>query len=85
MKSGSKADLDRTERTIYHCAEALRIAGILLQPYMPQKASQLLDIIGVSNSRRTFKDSAYGCDNEYGQLNASAAGPLGLFPPLPVE
>jgi methionyl-tRNA synthetase len=77
----------RIERTIYHSAEAIRISGILLQPYMPSKASQLLDMIGVDNSHRTFKYAQLGADETYG----TAKVPLGraawdtLFPPLPVE
>jgi methionyl-tRNA synthetase len=54
---------------------------------MPDKASQLLDMIGVDKSRREFKDTLLGTDKTYGD----AAAPLGkgawdsLFPPLSVE
>ena len=77
----------RVERTIYHSAEAIRIAGILLQPYMPGKAAQLLDMIGVDESRRGFKDAVLGADETYGE----GIVPVGitawdsLFPPLSVE
>ncbi|KAI9046532.1 hypothetical protein LZ554_009279 [Drepanopeziza brunnea f. sp. 'monogermtubi'] len=75
------------DSTVYHCAEAIRIVGILLQPYMPTKAAQLLDMIGVDVSRRTFSDASFGADDSYG----IAIIPPGrcawdsLFPPLPVE
>jgi methionyl-tRNA synthetase len=75
------------ERTIYNCAESIRIVGILLQPYMPIKASQLLDMLGVDESKRTFDHAKIGADGTYGQAKL----PLGstswdaLFPPLPVE
>jgi methionyl-tRNA synthetase len=74
-------------RTIYHSAEAIRITGILLQPYMPGKAAQLLDMIGVDESRRGFKDAVLGADETYGE----GIVPVGmtawdsLFPPLSVE
>lgn len=77
----------RVERTIYYAAESIRITGILLQPYMPGKASQLLDMIGVEKARRNFQDAQLGADEAYGEANA----PVGkgawdaLFPPLSVE
>jgi methionyl-tRNA synthetase len=61
--------------------------GILLQPYMPDKAAQLLEMIGVNESKRTFADAKLGGDFTYG----TAKLPLGkcawdsLFPPLSVE
>lgn len=77
----------RIERTVYHCAEGIRIAGILLQPYMPTKAAQLLDMLGVDEARRTFKDAHFGADFTYGESKVPLGkGPFeGLFPPLPVE
>lgn len=82
-----EAEQKRVERTIYHSAEAIRLVGILLQPYMPDKASQLLDMMGVDQTRRSFKDARLGADETYGAANA----PIGkgawdsLFPPLSVE
>ncbi|KAM0252796.1 hypothetical protein ACHAQJ_007584 [Trichoderma viride] len=51
---------------IFNCAEALRIAGILLQPIMPTKASELLDALGVRPDRRTIEFAAKGKDTDYG-------------------
>jgi len=85
--TGLEVDQKRVERSIYHCAEAIRIVGILLQPFMPDKASQLLDMIGVDPSRRTFADTYFGNDKSYG----TPIAPLGknawdaLFPPLSVD
>ena len=61
--------------------------GILLQPYMPIKASQLLDMLGVDESRRTFADAKLGADDTYGDAKAPVGRDAwdGLFPPLPVE
>ncbi|CZT47516.1 probable METHIONYL-TRNA SYNTHETASE, mitochondrial [Rhynchosporium secalis] len=73
--------------TIYHSAEAIRIVGILLQPYMPEKAAQLLDMIGVDKSRRTFDHAKLGADDTYGTAKIPVGRDAwdGLFPPLPVE
>lgn len=86
-RSGDALDAAKVQRTIYHCADAIRIVGILLQPYMPGKSKTLLDMLGVEDSRRTFDDARIGADSTYG----TAKAPLGndawdsLFPPLPVE
>lgn len=77
----------KIERTIFHCAEALRIVGILLQPYMPTKAAQLLDMLGVDESRRTFNDAQFEADYTYGESKVSPGKGAfdSLFPPLSVE
>ncbi|KAJ4141935.1 methionyl-tRNA synthetase [Fusarium falciforme] len=56
----------RLNWVIYRCAEALRIAGIMLQPVMPTKAGELLDGLGVKPERRTVEFAAKGADLEYG-------------------
>ncbi|KID91880.1 methionyl-tRNA synthetase [Metarhizium guizhouense ARSEF 977] len=74
---------------IYNCAEALRIAGILLQPIMPTKASLLLNELGVREDRRTLEFASKGKDPEYGteaQTGDSAARLKKwdtIFPPTP--
>lgn len=83
----SKDDTVAVEQIVFLAAESLRISGILLQPFIPEKASELLDRLGVSPDRRTFEDAVIYGDDSYG----SPAIPLGkgahnsLFPPLPVE
>ncbi|KAF9881085.1 hypothetical protein CkaCkLH20_01235 [Colletotrichum karsti] len=47
---------------IYVTSEAVRSAGILLQPIMPTKMGQLLDLIGVDADKRRFQDAAFGTD-----------------------
>jgi methionyl-tRNA synthetase len=73
-----------TQRTIFFAAEELRIVGILLQPFMPEKAAQLLDILGVSNDRRTLKYAQPFTDFDYGTPTVVVGkAPWGsLFPPL---
>ncbi|KAL9079778.1 MAG: hypothetical protein Q9157_001350 [Trypethelium eluteriae] len=51
--------------TVYLTAETLRKVGILLQPFMPNKAAQLLDTLGVDQERRTF-DWVEKVDDSYG-------------------
>jgi len=77
----------RIESIIFHCAEAVRIVGILLQPYMPTKAAQLLDMLGVDESRRTFDDARFEADYTYGvpKLPPGRDAFDSLFPPLSAE
>ncbi|KAG5951187.1 hypothetical protein E4U53_003598 [Claviceps sorghi] len=64
-KSGRNSRL-LLELVIYNCAEALRIAGILLQPIMPTKAGLLLDELGVARERRSVEFAVKGKDANYG-------------------
>lgn len=76
---------EEVDRIIYLAAEALRMTGILLQPYMPNKASTLLDQLGVHHDRRTLEYCKPGADLEYGtpmvELGVGQNGVL--FPLLP--
>lgn len=56
----------RLNWVIYRSAEALRIAGIFLQPVMPEKATQLLDGLGVKPERRTVEYARADADLDYG-------------------
>lgn len=88
-----KTRLTKPERMeiLFLCAESLRICGILLQPYMPGKMSELLDTLGVSPGRRKFADTAIGADLDYGTPPPEIKARLGkgiegsLFPPLTIE
>jgi len=86
-KVGTPASQARVLRTVYHSAEAVRIVGILLQPYMPGKAKTLLDMIGVEDSRRTFEDAQFGVDFTYGNARTALGKNAydALFPPLSME
>lgn len=51
------------ETTLNVCAlilEALRICGILLQPFMPSKAALLLDSLGIPAEQRALEHAAMG-------------------------
>ncbi len=58
-----------------------------MQPYIPMKAAQLLDILGVDKSKRTLDDARIGADYEYGVPKDAVGKDAwdGLFPPLPVD
>ncbi|KAK4996560.1 methionyl-tRNA synthetase [Elasticomyces elasticus] len=75
---------EHIDRIVFLCAESLRICGILLQPYMPDKAKLLLDMIGVDEGRRTWADARVGADATFGvpmvDLGAGSKGVL--FPVL---
>lgn len=92
-KLAHKRDLPETRIIrnwiIFNCAEALRIAGILLQPIMPSKAKHLLDEMKVHPDRRTIDWAKYGADTDYG-LTRNDLDALGrvqawetIFPPVP--
>ena len=89
--SGDPSDVARIQEVVYHSAEAVRVAGILLQPYMPEKSSMLLDKLGVAASRRRFEDAQFGADRDYGDSSAPVTNGRvdarwdTLFPPLAVE
>ncbi len=72
------------DRVIFICSESMRICGILLQPYMPSKMKQLLDMLGVADHARQYADTGIGSDKDYGTpkqpLETGAQGVL--FPPL---
>ncbi|KAF2759233.1 methionine-tRNA synthetase [Pseudovirgaria hyperparasitica] len=69
--------------TIFHAVESIRVLGILLQPFMPGKARQLLDMLGVSEEKRTLAHCEFGCDRTYGESPDIPEGEAGmLFPPL---
>ncbi|CAG8717871.1 20580_t:CDS:1, partial [Dentiscutata erythropus] len=56
-------DPDKQEilnRVLFFAVETARISGILLQPIMPTKMNELLDMIGVSNEERKWKHSRLG-------------------------
>ncbi|KAF5669511.1 METHIONYL-TRNA mitochondrial [Fusarium denticulatum] len=76
----------RLNWVIYQSAEALRIAGILLQPVMPEKATQLLDGLGVKPERRTIAYARADADLDYGTEAAIVSQKpdafSSMFPPV---
>lgn len=74
-------------RTIYVTAETLRNMGILLQAFIPKKAADMLDVLGVSTDKRSFEFLGIGKDPTYGEpmRDPGRSAHDGLFPPLPLE
>ncbi|KAJ5934802.1 hypothetical protein N7466_004349 [Penicillium verhagenii] len=69
---------------LFNVAESLRISGILLQPFMPAKSLELLELLGVDTSNPAklgFSAAIYGSDSEYGQYAKKGH----LFPALLAE
>ena len=65
-------------------AESLRIMAILLQPFVPQMAMQMLDALEVASEKRLLEYASYGMDNDYCKsLNGDKKAPI-LFPSLRV-
>ncbi|OAA54314.1 methionyl-tRNA synthetase [Niveomyces insectorum RCEF 264] len=77
----------RLDRVVYLAAEALRVVGILLQAIMPEKAAEVLNVLGVGHAHRTFAHAQLNADSAYGvPLRPPGKGKYeSLFPPLPVE
>ncbi|XP_014561553.1 hypothetical protein COCVIDRAFT_33539 [Bipolaris victoriae FI3] len=75
---------EEVDKIIYLASEALRITGILLQPYMPNKTNTLLDQLGVQPDRRTLEYCKPGADLDYGTPLVELGGMYKgvLFPPL---
>lgn len=40
--------------------ETLRVSGILLQPFIPSKAQQLLDLLGIDEGQRSVAFASLG-------------------------
>ncbi|KAI1452703.1 methionyl-tRNA synthetase [Annulohypoxylon moriforme] len=80
---------DKTElnQIVFYAAESLRVVGILLQPFIPEKSKKVLDVLGVSPDQRTFEFAKLHADGDYGTsfvpLVKGAQG--SIFPPIPVE
>lgn len=81
-KSASDPVDERLPRIIFLCAEALRLTGIFLQPFMPNKACELLDMLGVESEKRSLQYADVCADNSYGTPLKSMRKGVLLFPPL---
>ena len=65
----AKSDMEGANRVLYTAAEGLRIAAVMLAPVMPQKTTQVLNIVG-----------ADGTSPVWGQLKPGTV--LKAHPPL---
>jgi methionyl-tRNA synthetase len=63
--------------------EVLRIGGIMAQPFLPVKAKEMLDALGVAPWRRTMKYAEWKRDRKYGaQVRSNPVKPVQIFPRL---
>jgi methionyl-tRNA synthetase len=78
---------DLVNPTIYLASESLRLVGILLQPFIPDMAAHLLDIMGVAEDKRQLLDARPRSDVSYGEPIRCPGKDLwdSLAPPLPLE
>ncbi|GJN88419.1 hypothetical protein Rhopal_001385-T1 [Rhodotorula paludigena] len=60
----ASASPSSVHRALFFGSETLRLAGTLLQPFMPGKSAQLLDMLGVDPARRTWRDCEVGKGGE---------------------
>ena len=86
-KGIKEGDRDLAKQVMYVCAESIRIACILLQPFMPSSMAYALDCLGVEPKRRTFEYAKLNADRKYGNplpgilLSVDEV----VFPPLQTE
>lgn len=71
---------DKVDPVIYRTLEAIRLSAILLKPFIPDKAFEILNKLDVQPSRRSFKFCKLGLDKTYLQTQ-SKTNKL-LFPEL---
>lgn len=64
-------DTESLHQIIFLCAESLRVCGILLQPFMPSKMGQLLDMLGVADDVRMYHNTDFGSDMTFGEAKQS--------------
>src|ERR1700752_3825057 len=74
-KSESEADQARFRTVLYTTCEAVRIAALLVQPFMPESAGKLLDLLGQAKDQRAF--TAIGARLAPGTV---LPPPTGVFP-----
>ncbi|MDP4023338.1 methionine--tRNA ligase [Methylobacterium sp. NEAU 140] len=72
-----KSDPARMDAVLYTTLEALRGIGLVVQPFVPEAAGKLLDLLAVPQDRRRFSDAGEG-----GRLTPGTAlpAPSPIFP-----
>jgi methionyl-tRNA synthetase len=87
-ESSDPSDQDDVKRIVYQSADCLRVAAILLQPFMPERMKVALDMLGVRDSARHLRRALIGHDMKYGVPRMAVGERRGedtLFPPLTSE
>ncbi|KAK4053122.1 methionyl-tRNA synthetase [Microbotryomycetes sp. JL201] len=78
----SAASSDSVHRALFYSRETLRITGLCLQPFMPTKAVELLDRLGVDANERTWSSAAFGKGGTV--VSRDRQKKAVLFPPVKV-
>ncbi|SCV69145.1 BQ2448_2165 [Microbotryum intermedium] len=73
---------EEIHRALFYSSEALRLTAILIQPVMPTKSEQLLDMLGVPKDRRGWEFAVLG---QGGERNLQILGKEQLFPNIVVK
>jgi methionyl-tRNA synthetase len=79
VASKDPKDITELDRIIYLCAEALRVCGILLQPYMPNKMAKLLDMLEYDLMREGSIMLSWEVIQIMGHLTLSWAGAMLVY------
>ena len=58
----------------------MRIGALFAQPFMPVKAAEILDTLGVSPARRDLRFAMWGADFYYGKTRQNGSPPVHIFP-----
>ena len=74
-----EANKERLESVLYHLCEALRVAGILLNAYLPSTAPKMMEQLGLDASAIDVEKAAYGAQESYTVHKGEA-----LFPRIDV-
>ena len=70
-----KEDPDRMATVLYVLAETIRRLGLIVQPFIPDAAARILDLLGVEKDKRSF---AYF--NEILESGVALPKPEPIFP-----
>jgi methionyl-tRNA synthetase len=60
-----EANKERLESVLYHLCEALRVAAILLNAYLPNTSPRMMQQLGLSAEQLVYADAAYGRQDAY--------------------
>jgi methionyl-tRNA synthetase len=72
-----KTDSARMGAILYVTAEVLRVIGIFVQPFMPRKMGELLDLLAIARDARNFDQATAGHQLA---VHAALPSPVPIFP-----
>ena len=78
----SKSDLFQFYSIQHQIGEAMRIGALFAQPFMPVKATEMLDVLGVDPARRDLRFALWGADFYYGRKKDGSTASVHVFPRL---